>query len=117
MRSETETKNMKSTEEYRNDVTINLVKICGELGHIKETVEEMISRRQPDYKRFIQPQAERADVVFSLMPVNPDLIDKLNLKVRSLIRNGIYSMNLFAFSLVFVDCMLMLNQLMKKEKW
>ena len=39
MRSETETKEMKSTEEYRNDVTINLVKICGELGHIKETVK------------------------------------------------------------------------------
>ena len=54
----------------------------------------MVSRRQPDYKRFIQPQAERADVVFSLIPVNPDLINKkiedLNLKVRALIRNGIY---------------------------
>ena len=39
MRSETETKNMKSTEEYRNDVTVHLVRICGELTHIREKVE------------------------------------------------------------------------------
>ena len=30
---------IKSTEEYRNDVTIHLVKICGELIHIREKVE------------------------------------------------------------------------------
>ena len=29
----------KSTEEYRNDVTIQLVRICGELAHIREKVE------------------------------------------------------------------------------
>ena len=40
MRSEAETKNMKSTEEYRNDVTVHLVRICGELTHIREKVEE-----------------------------------------------------------------------------
>ena len=39
MRSEAETKNMKSTEEYRNDVTVHLVRICGELAHIREKVE------------------------------------------------------------------------------
>jgi predicted nucleic acid-binding Zn-ribbon protein len=39
MRTETETKDMKKTEEYRNDVTIHLVKICGELGHIREKVD------------------------------------------------------------------------------
>ena len=39
MRSETETKDMKSTEEYRNDVTLHLVKITGELAHIREKVE------------------------------------------------------------------------------
>ena len=39
MRSESETKRIERTEEYRNDVTIHLVKICGELAHIKEKVE------------------------------------------------------------------------------
>ena len=39
MRSEAETIEMKSTEEYRNDVTLHLVKITGELAHIREKVE------------------------------------------------------------------------------
>ena len=39
MRSESETIEMKSTEEYRNDVTLHLVKITGELAHIREKVE------------------------------------------------------------------------------
>ena len=39
MRSEAETKNMKSTEEYRSEVTLHLVRICGELTHIREKVE------------------------------------------------------------------------------
>jgi predicted nucleic acid-binding Zn-ribbon protein len=39
MKSATETKNLKKIEEYRNDVTIHLVRICGDLVHIKEKVE------------------------------------------------------------------------------
>jgi predicted nucleic acid-binding Zn-ribbon protein len=39
MKSETETKNMKKTEEYRNNITLHLVKITGELAHIREKVE------------------------------------------------------------------------------
>ena len=39
MRSEAETKNMKSTEEYRSEVTLHLVRITGELAHIREKVE------------------------------------------------------------------------------
>ena len=39
MRSESETKRIERTEEYRNDVTIHLVNICGDLAHIKEKVE------------------------------------------------------------------------------
>ena len=31
MKSATETKNLKKIEEYRNDVTIHLVRICGDL--------------------------------------------------------------------------------------
>ena len=30
----------KSTEEYRNEVTVHLVRITGELAHIREKVEE-----------------------------------------------------------------------------
>ena len=39
MRTESETKRIERTEEYRNDVTIHLVNICGDLAHIKEKVE------------------------------------------------------------------------------
>ena len=39
MRSESETIEMKSTEEYRNEVTVHLVRITGELAHIREKVE------------------------------------------------------------------------------
>ena len=39
MKAETETKQLKKTEEYRNDVTIHLVRICGDLAHIKDRVE------------------------------------------------------------------------------
>jgi uridine kinase len=63
-------------------------------GRNKKNIEEMISKRRPDYKKFIEPQAEKADIVFELMPINPGLINvnlnNLNLKLRALIRNGIY---------------------------
>ena len=39
MKSESETKRIKRTEEYRNDVTIHLINICNDLAHIKEKVE------------------------------------------------------------------------------
>ena len=40
MRTAIETKEMKKIEEYRNNITLHLVKICGDLGHIKEKVNE-----------------------------------------------------------------------------
>tara|TARA_R110000824_G_scaffold16163_2_gene67285 strand:- start:3833 stop:4108 length:276 start_codon:yes stop_codon:yes gene_type:complete len=39
MRSAKETKEMESIEKYRTDVTLHLVKITGELAHIREKVE------------------------------------------------------------------------------
>ena len=39
MRSESETKRIERTEEYRNEVTLHLVRITGELSHIREKVE------------------------------------------------------------------------------
>ena len=40
MKSEAETLEMKNTEEYRNNITLNLLKISGDIGHIKEKVDE-----------------------------------------------------------------------------
>ena len=34
------TKNTDKTEEYRNSITVHLVRICGDVGHIKEKVNE-----------------------------------------------------------------------------
>ena len=43
MRSETETINMKSTEEYRSDTTLHLVRITGNQEHIKESLDSVIT--------------------------------------------------------------------------
>ena len=32
-------KNIDKTEEYRNSITVHLVRICSDLGHIKEKVD------------------------------------------------------------------------------
>jgi Mg2+ and Co2+ transporter CorA len=34
------TKSIDKTEEYRNNITVHLVRICSDLGHIKEKVNE-----------------------------------------------------------------------------
>tara|TARA_R100001530_G_scaffold132685_1_gene105326 strand:- start:696 stop:950 length:255 start_codon:yes stop_codon:yes gene_type:complete len=38
MRSASETKAMKKTDEYRNDITLHLTRISSDLEHIKENV-------------------------------------------------------------------------------
>ena len=43
MRSETETINMKSTEEYRSDITLHLVRISGNMGHMKESLISVVT--------------------------------------------------------------------------
>ena len=58
--------------------------------HLAET-----DRRKHDSDKYIKPQSKRADVVFTLLPVNFELLDQehslnSNLKVRVCIRNGIY---------------------------
>ena len=64
-------------------------------GHTEDEVLIETERRKYDSQKYIKPQAERADVVFSLLPLNYGLLDKehsinSNLKVRACIRNGIY---------------------------
>jgi len=54
-----------------------------------------MERRKSDSEKYIQPQALRSDVVFSLFPLNSELLEgrhslSSNLKVRACIRNGVY---------------------------
>lgn len=44
-----------------------------ERGHTYERVQNSIERRKPDSIKFIKPQLEFADLIFSVKPVNPIL--------------------------------------------
>ena len=66
-----------------------------ERGHTKEDVININEQRKHDSDKYIKPQAERADVVFTILPMNYELLNQehsihSNLKVRVCIRNGIY---------------------------
>jgi hypothetical protein len=66
-----------------------------ERGRSKEEVLSMIANRKEDSDKYIRPQANRAGVVFSLLPINRGLlmdgeISDSNIKLRASIRNGIY---------------------------
>ncbi|MBB5693919.1 glycosyltransferase 87 family protein [Muricoccus pecuniae] len=64
-------------------------------GHTLEKVVASIERRRADYEAFIRPQREHADVVFSLLPADPELIRDFDhmgpvpLKLRVRLRNPI----------------------------
>jgi len=54
-----------------------------------------IKKRQQDSKKYIFPQSERADVIFNILPINPDDIDNkspsdIKLKLRVLIKSCPY---------------------------
>ena len=64
-------------------------------GHSKQYVLEQIEKRKPDSDEFIKPQSERANVVFTLLPVNLELLENnnvtySNVKIQVSIKNGIY---------------------------
>ena len=66
-----------------------------ERGHKEADVLDTLVRREHDSEKYIMPQAERADIVFKILPVNYDLLNQehsinSNLKVRVTIRNGIF---------------------------
>jgi uridine kinase len=46
----------------------------GERGHTAGEVAEAFAAREPDSDRFIRPQAEHADLIFSLQPIHPAMI-------------------------------------------
>jgi len=66
-----------------------------ERGHLKEAVVSDLDKRQSDSTKYIKPQAARADVVFTFLIINMELFKQdqvidSNIKLRILIRNGIY---------------------------
>jgi uridine kinase len=66
-----------------------------ERGHVKEVVLSDIAKRQVDSEKYIKPQAERADIVFTFLIINMELFEKdqvidSNIKLKIHIRNGIY---------------------------
>ena len=65
-----------------------------ERKHELETVLASIRKREPDGKKYIHPQANRADVVFTLSAVNKNHINDISfseeipLKLKTLLRQG-----------------------------
>jgi uridine kinase len=47
-------------------------------GHPLEKVLSSMQRREPDSERFIKPQAEKADLILSLQPINPRMLKDLD---------------------------------------
>ena len=66
-----------------------------ERGHSKEAILSELEKRKADSEKYIKPQLERADVVFTLLPINQELFEQdyvidSNIKLRTCIKNGIY---------------------------
>jgi len=64
-------------------------------GHSKKVVLSQIEKRKTDSEKFIKPQSDRANVVFTLLPINIELFEKdkvtnANIKLKVCIKNGIY---------------------------
>lgn len=63
-------------------------------GRLLTEVERSIERRVPDADRYVRPQSEDADLVFSLGPVDPDdlarCVDLSRYKLTIAIKKGIY---------------------------
>jgi uridine kinase len=69
-------------------------------GHSPERVLNALAMREPDSERFVRPQAEHADLIMSLQPIHPRLLEdtsgtqvmRYKLQVRS--RMGLNEMSL-----------------------
>lgn len=68
-----------------------LARDVGQRGHSPEKVMQALDLREPDSRRFIRPQAVHADIVLSLQPIHPAMIEdaggkhplRLKLRVRA----------------------------------
>ena len=47
-------------------------------GHTVERVLSSFQKREPDSERFIRPQAQHADLILSLQPIHPRVLDELD---------------------------------------
>lgn len=61
----------------------------------EDRVIKELDRREDDSNKYIKPQAKRADVIFKMLPINIELLEKNNLidsntKLRVTIKNGVY---------------------------
>ncbi len=69
-------------------------------GHTLEKVLTSFERREPDSVRFIRPQAEHADLVLSLQPIHPRMLEDvdgkhpLRFKLLSRSRHGLNELSL-----------------------
>jgi uridine kinase len=66
-----------------------------ERGGEKDSLIKELHRRKDDSDKYIKPQAKRADIIFELLPINIELLEKNNLidsniKLRVTIKNGVY---------------------------
>jgi uridine kinase len=70
--------------EYSDFLKINL---------LKDKSMEQLDKRKSDIQKYITPQKREADVIFSLVPVNPDLLDcnkDTPLRLHVTLVNGIF---------------------------
>jgi uridine kinase len=69
-------------------------------GHALEKVLSSMEKREPDSKRFIKPQAEKADLILSLQPINPRMLkdfdekQSLGFKLVARSRHGLNEVSL-----------------------
>ncbi len=63
-------------------------------GHTTERVLSSLAKREPDSDRFIRPQAQHADLVMSLQPIHPRLLEQddakqMRFKLQARSRQGL----------------------------
>jgi hypothetical protein len=69
-------------------------------GHTLEKVLTSFRKREPDSERFIRPQAQFADLIFSLQPIHPKMLEEsdekhpLRLKLVVVTRRGFNELSL-----------------------
>ncbi len=100
------------------DVRIYLQRDTQERGDSKAEQLDILNKHQPDAEKYIYPQKQQAEIIFSLMPVNPELLNNKkiatpNFKLKVILVNGIFYQTL-AKILIGV-CNLHLNTSISEE--
>lgn len=68
-------------------------------GHDEARVQSSLQKREPDSIRFVRPQSEHADLIMSLQPIHPRMIEDsarhpLRYKLHVRARNGLNELSL-----------------------